>query len=85
MKLQLIENWVQVLLKAWSVRLSLLAGILAGYLYANPKQVQAILDLVPEGPYRVLASVLIGVIITSLTTGSRIVSQKKLSKPEDSQ
>lgn len=84
-KLKLIENWMEVLLKAWSVRLSLLAGIVAGYLYANPDDVQKLLNIVPEGPWRVVASVGLGIIITALTTGTRLVSQVKPPKQEEDQ
>jgi hypothetical protein len=61
--------------KFWSVRLAMLAGVTAGYLSANPDQTQALLDLLPDGPMRVLASAGIGLFVFSLATGARLARQ----------
>lgn len=61
--------------KMASVRLAAIAGMVAGYLAANPDQTQALLDLLPEGPLRVLASAGIGLFVFSLATGARLVRQ----------
>jgi len=68
--------------KLWSVRLAALAGVVAAYLAANPDQTQALLDSLPDGPLRVLASIGIGVFVFGLATGSRLV--KQTAKDEES-
>lgn len=75
--MKLIENWLETVLKAWSVRLAALAGIVAGYLAANPDQTEALLALLPEGPWRVLASAGIGLFVFTLATGARVIRQGK--------
>ena len=79
--MKLIENWLETILKAWSVRLAALAGIVAGYLAANPEQTEALLALLPEGPWRVLASAGNGLFVFSLATGARIVRQGRTDDP----
>lgn len=61
--------------RMWSVRLAALAGVVAAYLAANPDQTQALLDVLPDGPLRVLASIGIGVFVFGLATGTRLVKQ----------
>jgi hypothetical protein len=73
--MKLIENWAEQLWKAWSIRLAAIAGIVAGYLAANPEQTEALLALLPDGPLRVLASAGIGLFVFSLATGARLVKQ----------
>ena len=73
--MKLIEDWAETLWKAWSVRLAAIAGVVAGYLAANPDQTEALLALLPDGPLRVLASAGIGLFVFSLATGARLVRQ----------
>lgn len=61
--------------RMWSVRLAALAGVVAAYLAANPDQTQSLLDVLPDGPMRVLASIGIGVFVFGLATGTRLVKQ----------
>lgn len=61
--------------KLYSVRLAALAGVVAAYLAANPDQTQALLDVLPDGPLRVLASIGIGVFVFGLATGTRLMKQ----------
>ena len=75
--MKLIHNWLETLLKAGSIRLAALAGVVAGYLAANPDQTEALLALLPDGPMRVLASAGIGLFVFSLATGARLVSKGK--------
>ena len=79
--MKLIDNWLETLLKAGSIRLAALAGVVAGYLAANPDQTQALLALLPDGPMRVLASAGIGLFVFSLATGARIVRQGRTDDP----
>lgn len=80
--MKLIDNWLETLLKAGSIRLAALAGVVAGYLAANPDQTQALLALLPDGPMRVLASAGIGLFVFSLATGARLVSKGKAPTDE---
>ena len=73
--MRLIDNWLETLLKAGSIRLAAIAGIVAGYLAANPDQTEALLALLPDGPLRVLASAGIGLFVFSLATGARLVKK----------
>lgn len=73
--MKLIEYWAETLLRAWSIRLAALAGVVAAYLAANPDTTNALLDLLPEGPARVLASAGIGLFVFGLATGARLVKQ----------
>lgn len=75
--MKLIEGWAEQLFKAWSIRLAAIAGVAAAYLAANPDQTEALLDLLPEGPLRVLASAGVGMFVFSLATGARLVKQGK--------
>ena len=75
--MKLIDNWLETLLKAGSIRLAAIAGVVAGYLAANPDQTEALLALLPDGPLRVLASAGIGLFVFSLATGARLVRQGK--------
>ncbi|MGV7119541.1 DUF7940 domain-containing protein [Sphingopyxis sp. 550A] len=61
--------------RMWSVRLAALAGVVAAYLAANPDQTQSLLDVLPDGPLRVLASIGIGVFVFGLATGTRLMRQ----------
>lgn len=80
--MRLVDNWLETLLKAGSIRLAALAGVVAGYLAANPDQTQALLALLPDGPMRVLASAGIGLFVFSLATGARLVSKGKAPTDE---
>jgi hypothetical protein len=75
--MKLIENWAETLWRAWSVRLAAIAGVLAGYLAANPDVTQALLELLPDGPMRTLAAAAVGLFVFSVATGTRIVQQRK--------
>ncbi len=75
--MKLIEGWAQHLMKAWSIRLAAMAGVLAGYLAANPEQTEQLLALLPDGPLRVLASAGIGLFVFTLATGARLMKQGK--------
>lgn len=61
--------------RMWSVRLAAIAGVVAAYLAANPDQTQSLLDVLPDGPLRVLASIGIGVFVFGLATGTRLMKQ----------
>ena len=77
--MRLVDNWLETLLKAGSIRLAAIAGIVAGYLAANPDQTEALLALLPDGPLRVLALAGIGLFVFSLATGARLVTKGKVS------
>lgn len=75
MRIRLIENWRDVLLKAWSVRLILLTGILSG--------LQAAMGVVPVEFIRSLPTWLWPVATLVVTAGalaSRIIMQESLKK-----
>lgn len=70
--------------KLGSVQLAAIAGLIAAYLAANPKDTEALLSLLPEGPLRVLASVGVGAFVFAAAAGSRLVTKgKRLGEEED--
>lgn len=73
--MKLIENWPQHLWRAWSIRLAAVAGVIAGYLAANPETTEALLSLLPDGPWRVLASAGVGLFVFAMATGARLMKQ----------
>lgn len=54
--------------RRYSVRLAAIVGVVGGYLAANPEQVDALLELFPDGPARVLASVGFGLFLFAVPT-----------------
>lgn len=80
MKIDLIEdcrNWWRM----WSVRLAALAGIVAGVLSASPGLLTWLVnEFLPSGPWRVVASALIGLVVFVIPTITRLIPQKKLEK-----
>lgn len=74
-RLRVIRNWRDVLRYAWSVKLMVLAGVLAG--------IEAILPLIPDLlpiPPRVFAALTFVVVMGALV--SRFAVQNKLSGDE---
>lgn len=68
--------------KMWSVRLAALAGVVAAYLAANPSATEELLELLPDGPMRTLASIGIGLFVFALATGARLARQPAKPKPD---
>lgn len=68
--------------KLWSVKLAALAGVIAAYLAANPKQTEELLAILPDGPLRVLASAGIGLLVFGLATGTRLIKQPAKENPD---
>lgn len=69
--------------KMWSVRLAAIAGIVAGYLAANPSATEELLALLPDGPLRTFASIGIGLFVFALATGARLARQPAKRSPDD--
>ena len=81
--MKIVENWLETLLKAWSVRFTALWGTLIAYFVAFPDKWHEVQALIPE-QWRGPASIAIGFAIFASTAGSRVVAQKNLTKPQDS-
>lgn len=71
MKIRLIDNWLAVLKKAWSIRLMLLAAILSGVEVVLPFLSEAL----PRGLFAVLSFLTVGGAFVA-----RLVAQKGLSE-----
>lgn len=79
----LIDN-ARVWWRLWSVRLAALAGVVAAYLAGNPDQTQDLLNLLPDGPMRTLASIGVGLFVFALATGARLARQPSVAaEPKD--
>lgn len=75
MQIRLVENWRDILLKAWSVRLILLAGLFSG--------LQAALGVIPIELIQLLPVWVWPVVTLVITAGalvSRLILQESLQK-----
>ena len=61
--------------KFWSLRVGAAWGLVIAYLAANPDQTQDLLSLLPEGPWRILASAAIGLLAYSTLHVARVAKQ----------
>lgn len=73
--MHLVANWRAVLLRAWSVRLMLLAGLLSGLEVALP----LFGDLIPVAP-RVLAALTVFIVAAAFV--ARLIAQSKMENRE---
>lgn len=71
MRLQLVDNWLAVLKKAWSLRLMVLAGILSGVEVVLPFFSEAL----PRGLFAVLSFLTVAGAFVA-----RLIAQKGLSE-----
>lgn len=69
--------------KLGSVQLAAVAGVVAAYFAANPAELQKLLNLLPEGPMRVVASIGVGLLVFSTATGSRLLTTKRKDEVDD--
>ncbi len=67
--MQLYDNWRQILTKAWSIRLMILAGILSGIEVALPY----FEDVIPRGIFPALSGLAVAAALVA-----RLVAQKDL-------
>lgn len=67
-----IQNWRQVLVRAWSARLMIIAGLLSGAEVALP----FFTDVVPQGIMAALSSM-----VVSAAFIARFMAQKNLDTP----
>ena len=76
MKLQLVPEWGQVLRRAWSIRLIVVAGILSGCEIALPIIDQVV--TIPRGIFAALSG-----LVTCGALISRLVAQENLKGDTD--
>lgn len=67
--MQLYEDWKKILIKAWSVRLMILAGLLSGAEVAMPYFV----SVIPPGSFAIASAV-----VTACAMVARVVVQKNV-------
>lgn len=74
--MKIVENWRQAW-RWWSIRLSVVAGIIAGYV-ATPQGATAIADLIRYVPeqWRPIGSIAIGVLVSAVPTLARLIQQE---------
>jgi len=68
-----------------SVQLAAVTAVIAAYLAANPDKTEALLSLLPDGPWRVLASIGIGAFVFTAAAGSRLVTKGKRFPEEENE
>jgi type III secretory pathway component EscS len=76
--MKLIENWASNAWRMWSVRLAAFAGIVAGILTANPALVLGLINFMPNGFGRYVASAVVGLVVFVIPTITRLANQEKL-------
>jgi hypothetical protein len=67
--MQLYDNWKQIALKAWSIRLMILAGLLSGAEVALPY----FASIIPPGSFAIASAV-----VTACAMVARVVVQKNV-------
>lgn len=71
--------------KLWSIRIAAIAAILAGVIASNQSIALGLVYFLPEGPWRVVAGIGIGLVVFVIPTVARLVKQEKLEKPDGQQ
>lgn len=80
MKLTLIAE-CKLWWKLWSVRLAAVAGVVAAVISAAPGILEWLVnEFLPDGPWRVVTSVAVGLFVFVIPTIARLMPQKKLHK-----
>jgi len=68
--------------KMWSIRIAAIAAILAGVIASNQSIALGLVYFLPEGPWRIVAGIGIGLVVFVIPTVARLVKQEKLEKPD---
>lgn len=68
--------------KMWSIRIAAVAAILAGVIASNQSIALGLVYFLPDGPWRVVAGIGIGLVVFVIPTVARLVKQEKLEKPD---
>ena len=68
--------------KLWSVKLAALTAILAAIVASNQTIALGLVYFLPEGPWRIVAGIGIGLVVFVIPTVARLVKQEKLEKPD---
>lgn len=79
--MKLIENWVEHIRKAWSIRLAAVAAVIGAYFVAFPSELQRVVAIVPA-EYREIFSIIAGLFIFATASGTKLIVQKNLSNTE---
>jgi len=68
--------------KLWSVKLAALTAILAAIVASNQTIALGLIYFLPDGPWRVVAGIGIGLVVFVIPTITRLMKQSKLEKPD---
>lgn len=68
--MKLREAW-----KLWSVKLAAVAGILAAVIASNQSIALGLVYFLPEGPWRIVTAIGIGVVVFVIPTITRMMKQ----------
>lgn len=70
--MKLREAW-----KLWSVKLAAVAGILAAVIASNQSIALGLVYFLPEGPWRIVTAIGIGIVVFVIPTITRMAKQGK--------
>jgi len=68
--------------KLWSVKLAAVAAILAAVIASNQSIALGLVYFLPDGPWRIVAGIGIGLVVFVIPTITRLMKQSKLEKPD---
>lgn len=68
--------------KLWSIKLAAVTAILAAVIASNQSIALGLVYFLPEGPWRIVAGIGIGLVVFVIPTITRLMKQSKLEKPD---
>jgi len=68
--------------KLWSIKLAAVAAILATVIASNQSIALGLVYFLPDGPWRIVAGIGIGLVVFVIPTITRLMKQSKLEKPD---
>lgn len=68
--------------KLWSVKLAAITGILAAVIAGNQSIALGLVYFLPEGPWRIVTAIGIGIVVFVIPTITRMAKQGKKDDPK---
>jgi len=81
--MKFIKDCWDIWWKLWSVRIAAVAGVIAAVLSASPGILTWLVnEFLPDGPWRIIVSAAIGIVVFVIPTIARLMPQKKLEQSD---
>ena len=68
--------------KLWSIKLAAVTAILATVIASNQSIALGLVYFLPDGPWRIVAGICIGLVVFVIPTMTRLMKQSKLEKSD---